>query len=172
MKKGFAIGFGIFGTIALLFGALIFMFIRGYVKASNGDVYESMTAEQQKEYGYKALYPELAPCFERYAKKGLRDAVYEVETYQYNSLDEMYEALPEGCRDSIEITLQDTDSEDSKDIKGTSVKRYRISSGLPLLDEDTIPEEYEFYTYGVFHDYYVYEYEDGTYRFATVISTT
>ena len=43
MKKGFAIGFGIFGTIALLFGALIFMFIRGYVKASNGDVYESMT---------------------------------------------------------------------------------------------------------------------------------
>ena len=172
MKKGFAIGFGIFGTITLLFGVLIFMFIRGYVRASNGDVYESMTAEQKEEYSYKALYPDLAPCFERYAKKGLRDAVYVVETYQYGSLDEMYEALPEECRDSIETTLKDIDPEDGEDIKGTHVKRYEISYGLPLLDKDTIPEEYEFYTYGVFQDYYVYEYEDGTYRFATVISTT
>ena len=172
MKKGFLIGLGIFLTIALTFGALIFMFIFNYVNAFKWEVHEPMTAEQQKEYGYKALYPELASCFERYGVKGMRDAEYLVETFRYNSLDEMYEALPEGCRDSIGLTLQDTAPEDSEDVKGAPVKRYRISSGLPLLDEDTIPEEYEFYTYGVFHDYYVYEYEDGTYRFATVISTT
>lgn len=172
MKKGFAIGFGIFGMIALLFGALIFMFIRGYVNAFKWEVHEPMTAEQQDKYSNMALFPELAPCFERYGVKGMRDAEYQVESYKYNSLDEMYEALPEGCEEAIEYTFENAEPTASEDITGTAVTCYQIDYVLPLLDEDTIPEEYEFYTYGAFHDYYVFEYEDGTYRFATVISTT
>lgn len=172
MKKGFAIGFGIFGAIALLFGALIFLFIRGYVNAFKWEVHEPMTAEQQDKFSNMALFPELAPCFERYGVRGMRDAEYLVESYQYGSLDEMYEALPGECRDPIEVILHDIAPEVREDVKGTPVKRYQISSGLPLRDEDTAPEKYKVYTYAAFHDYYVYEYEDGTYRFATVISTT
>lgn len=171
MKKGFAIGFGIFLTIALMFGALIFMFIRGYVNAVKWDVHETMTAEEKDRFSNMALYPALADCLERRADRGMRDAEYLIETYRYGSVEEMCAALPAGCKDSVEMTLEEAVPEIGKDMKGTPVKLYKIMYGLPLLDKNTAPDEYKVYTYNAFHDYYVYEYEDGTYRFAAVIST-
>ena len=171
MKKGFAIGLGIFATIGLLFGAIIFMFIRGYVNASKWSVHETMTMEEKDDYSNRALFPELADSLERLGKRGARDVEYMVETYQYDSLEEMYAALPSGCEVAIEYTLENANPTASEDITGTAVTRYEIEYVLPVRDKNTVPEEYEVYTYNAFHHYYVYEYEDGTYRFAANICT-
>ena len=171
MKKGFAIGLGIFLAIGLLFGALIFMFIRNYVNAFKWDVHETMTMEEKEDFSYRALYPELADCLERRADKGMRDAEYLIETYQYSSVEEMCEALPGSCTEAVTYTLENVTPEQSEDMKGVSVMRYRVEGSLPLLDNDSAPDEYKVYTYNAFHHYYIYEYEDGTYRFASTIST-
>lgn len=171
MKKGFAIGLGIFATIGLLFGAIIFMFIRGYVNAFKWSVHETMTMEEKDDYSNRALFPELAGSLERLGKRGARDAEYMIETYQYESLEEMYEALPDGCEEAIEYTFEHAEPTESEDITGTAIMCYEIEYVLPVRDKNTVPEEYEVYTYNAFHHYYVYEYEDGTYRFAAKIST-
>ncbi len=170
MKKGFAIGLGIFLSIGLLFGALIFMFIRNYVNAFKWDVHETMTMEEKEDFSYRALYPGLADCLERSADKGMRDAEYLIETYKYNSVEEMCEAVP-GCTEAVTYTLENITPEQSEDMKGVSVKRYAVAGFLPLLDKDSAPDKYKVYTYNAFHDYFIYEYEDGTYRFASTIST-
>ena len=171
MKKGFAIGLGIFATISLLFGALIFMFIRSYVNAFKWSVHKTMTMEEKEDYSNRALFPELAGSLERYGKRGMRDSEYMIETYRYDSLEEMYEDLPAGCEDAIEYTIENIEPTVSEDISGTAITCYQIGYVLPIRDKDTISEEYEVYTYNAFHDYYVYKYEDGTYRFAAKIST-
>ena len=171
MKKGFLIGLGIFLTIALTFGALVFMFIRNYVNAFKWSVHKTMTVEEKDRFSNMALYPELADCLERCADRGMRDAEYLIETYRYNSVEEMCEALPDGCRDTVERTLKEVEPAIGKDMKDTPVRLYKIEYGLPLRDGDTIDEKYKVYTYNAFHDYYLYEYDDGTYRFAATIST-
>jgi hypothetical protein len=130
-----------------------------------------MTDEEKIDFSNRALYPALADCLERRADRGLRDAEYLIETYRYSSVEEMCGALPAGCRDAVEYTLENATPVEGKDMKGVKIKLYNIEYALPLLDKNTAPEKYKVYTYNAFHDYFIYEYEDGSYRFAATIST-
>ena len=75
-----------------------------------------------------------------------------------------------GCRDSIEKSLEAGTPTSAKDVKGKRIKRYDISYGLPLVSDDKLKEETYTYTFGAFYDYYIYEYSDGTYRFAADVA--
>ena len=138
MKKGFLIGLGIFLTIALTFGALVFMFIRNYVNAFKWSVHKTMTAEEKDSFSNMALYPELADCLERCADRGMRDAEYLIETYRYNSVEEMCEALPDGCRDTVERTLEEVEP------AGWTLDAVtRDLHNDPVMNEGNVMTEYE-----------------------------
>ncbi len=168
MKKGFWIGFGIVASIGILMGVYIFGTIRNYIKSSRWELKTEMTDDKKDLFSNVALLPGLAPCIERYAERGFRDASYMIETYRYENAEKMYEALPEGCREGIDKALESTPAM-AKDISGESVSLYEIRTGLPLIPEDQIDAKYKNKYIGAFKSYYVIGYSDGTYRFAVQI---
>lgn len=171
MKRRFPTGLKVFLIIASVVVSIWAFWLISIGRALSWDVHENLTAEQKIDYSKRAMMPELADCVERYGVRGLMDAEYMIETYRYDSVDAMCDALPEGSREGIEGTLANATPTDSKDIKGKRVKLYHIEYGLPLLPEDQVEEKYYVYTYNAFQHYYIYEYGDGTYRFAADVAT-
>ena len=158
MTKGTKAGIIIIIAFALFIGATFFVTIRSYIKATNWTIHDPMSDEGKELYSNAVLLPGLSACFERYADKGVRDSDYMVETYSYQSVSEMCDALPKGCN--------------AEDIYGTPVKRYQINTGLPLIDQEAVTEKYRYAYAGAFIYYYVLEYSDGTCRFAVLIMDT
>ena len=172
MTKGTKAGIIILIAFALFVGATFFVTIRSYIKATNWTIHDPMSDEGKELYSNAVLLPGLSACFERYADKGVRDSDYMVETYSYQSVSEMCDALPKGCNEGIKAALDEGVYENAEDIYGTPVKRYQINTGLPLIDQEAVIEKYRYAYAGAFIYYYVLEYSDGTCRFAVLIMDT
>ena len=166
MKKGFIIASCIILAHILIFG----VYALHFKNQMSWHVHDPMTEEQKTDYAYKSLMPGTADIFERYADRGLRDSEYMVESRSFSSIDELIKALPEGCEESIRKTLEEAEPEAAADIKGTAVTRYGIMYELPKASKEELGKKYEYYTYGCRISYYILQYEDGTYRFASDIA--
>ena len=169
MRRRFPTGLKVFLIIASVFITFYGILFIQVARAVSWKAHEDLTDKQKTEFSEMALMPGLAPSVERYGIKGWQDAEYLIETYRYDSVDAMCDAMPDGYRDSIEKTLATGTSTSSKDVKGKHIKRYDISYGLPLVSDDGTDDEFHSYTYA-FRDYYIYEYPDGTYRFAADVA--
>lgn len=169
MRRRFPTGLKVFLIIASVFLTFYGIMFIQVARAVSWKAHEDLTDKQKSEFSEMALMPGLAPSVERYGIKGWQDAEYLIETYRYDSVDALCDSLPDGCRDSIVQTLATVTPVSSKDVQGKHIKRYDISYGLPLVSDDEAEEESYSYTYA-FRDYYIYEYSDGTYRFAADVA--
>ena len=172
MKASDKVAIGLLLLIFVFIAAFVASTIRSYVRATNWEIHNPMTAEEKALYSSAALLPDLAGCFERYARKGVRDGDYMVETYRYASIAEMCAALPEGCDEGIAQGLSESAPESAEDIVGTPVTRYTIEAGLPLVDREDLPEKYRHSYLGAFLHYYVIQYSDGSCRFVVWVQDT
>ena len=124
MRRRFPTGLKVFLIIASVFLTFYgFLFIQ-VARAVSWKVHEDLTDKQKTEFGEMARMPGLAPSVERYGIKGWQDAEYLIETYRYDSVDAMCGSLPDGCRDSIEKSLETGTPTSAKDVKGKRIKRY------------------------------------------------
>lgn len=170
MRRRFPTGLKVFLIIASVFLTIYGILFIQVARAVSWKVHDDLTDKQKSEFSEMAQMPGMAPSVERYGIKGWQDAEYLIETYRYDSVDALCDSLPDGCRDSIKQTLATVTPISSKDVKGKRIKRYDISYGLPLVSDDEMEEETYTYTLGAFRDYYIYEYSDGTYRFAADVA--
>lgn len=170
MKKGFIIGLSIFTGIVLLLAGAIGIFVMHFMQQMTWHIHEPMTGEQQVKLASMGLVPDVADQLERYGDRGLRDSEYMAESFLYDDKDDMIASLPAGYEIYVDQALKGG-AELSEDIKGTKVTRYQFY-GLPQATREELGDKYEYYFYGVFHYYYILEYEDGTYRFAVEIDNT
>ena len=138
------------------------------VKAASDDADKASLANQ-------ALMPGMADYVERYGMRGFQDVDLQVETCKFSSLDELYAALPSGSENAISNALS-SEPVSTSDVKGKAVKQYTVDSLRPCestktsLHTDVGRIEEDSQTYDWRWEYYVYEYYDGTYRFAVLIS--
>ena len=170
MRRRFPIGLKIFLIIASVFLTFYGILFIQVARAVSWKVNDNLTDKQKTEFSQMALMPGMAPSVERYGIKGWQDAEYLIETYRYDSVDALCDALPDGCRECVETTLAAGASTTSKDAEGKRIKRYDVAYGLPLVSDEQAREEFDAYEYGAFRDYYIYEYSDGTYRFAADVA--
>ena len=170
MRRRFPIGLKIFLIIASVFLTFYGIMFIQVARAVSWKVHDNLTDKQKTEFGEMALMPAMAPSIERYGIKGWQDAEYLIETYRYDSVDALCDAMPDGCRESIEKTLATGTFTYTKDAGGKRIKRYDVGYGLPLISDDQAREQLDVYEYGAFRDYYIYEYSDGTYRFAADVA--
>ena len=169
MRRRFPTGLKVFLIIASVFLTIYGILFIQVARAVSWKAHEDLTDKQKSDFSEMALMPGLAPSVERYGIKGWQDAEYLIETYRYDSVDALCDALPNGCSESIRKTLETGTPTNEKDVKGKHIKRYDVSYGLPLVSDDEAEEEHYAYTYA-FRDYYIYEYSDGTYRFAADVA--
>ena len=170
MRRRFPTGLKVFLIIASVFLTFYGILFIQVARAVSWKVHDGLTDKQKSEFSEMALMPGLAPSVERYGIKGWQDAEYLIETYRYDSVEALCDSLPVGCRDSIVKSIETGTPTTAKDVKGKRIKRYDISYGLPLVSDDELEEETYSYTFGAFRDYYIYEYSDGTYRFAADVA--
>lgn len=163
MKKGIFIGLGIFLTILTLNGVLV---LHAY-NQMRWHVHEPMTSEQQVRLSSMGLIPYVAGSLERYADRGLRDSEYMAESFAFGSPDELAKAVNGISADMIEKAFE-YGGKKTEDIKGVPVTVYGLP-GMRQASKDELDPEYEYYFYGCDIQYYILEYEDGTYRFAVDI---
>ena len=172
LRKSDIIAIGLVLSVAAVIGAFFLMTMVNYVKAMEWEVREPMSGSDKALYSNAVLLPGLADSFERYAAKGIRDCDYLVETRLFQSYDEMCAALPEGCSVGIGLAVAENAPEQTTDIKNREIARYTISSDLPLVNRDDLPEKYRSSYIGAFVSYYVYQYPDNSWRFAVLIRDT
>ena len=169
MRRRFPTGLKVFLIIASVFLTIYgFLFIQ-VARAVTWKVHDDLTDKQKSDFSEMARMPGMASAIERYGIKGWQDAEYLIETYRYDSVDALCNAMPVGCSDSIRKTLETGTPTSEKDAAGKRMKRYDVAYGLPLISDDQAEEEHYAYTYA-FRDYYIYEYSDGTYRFAADVA--
>jgi hypothetical protein len=167
MKKTLIAIIAVILVAAVLIGALT-LHLNNQMK---WEIHEPMDAAMQEDFSYRALLPETAGIWERYGERGLRDAEYMLESHMFGSADEMYNALPSDYKEGIEESIKSGTAEKNTDIKGNTVESIQIQY-LPLATKDELPKKYEYYTYGVFTEYYILDYGNGCYRIAVKIATT
>ena len=168
MKKGLIIFFSIVLANILMFGTFYLHFQR----QMTWSVHELTVAEDKADRACRALMPGIADILERYGRRGFRDSEDMLESHTFESLDDLISALPDGCEDSVRKTMKDAEPKQSKDITGQSVNLYEIMYQLPQATKEELGKKYEYYYYGVHIDYYILEYEDGSYRFAVRVANT
>lgn len=140
------------GTVFLL-GAFIIGGMRWQV--------HEITPQVRAYYAEHEILPGLADTYERDATRGVQDVEGQRETYVYNSLEELCNAMPEVCAAAIRKALNESEPKDAKDIKGKKVKAYPVD---PADLQVSIPDE----TNSHHHDsiyFYVFKYKNGKYRF-------
>ena len=157
-----------------LAGFVIFLLLLGYTfynvgRFINADLkwndQTDMSAVDKERWSYYVAFPEAEHCFEYYAIRGVVDPKYMIETRAYRSVEEMCDDLPEGCEAAISQALR-SGSKDEEDIRGVDIKQYKVeNAGLPLISNEEIARKYDAYAVAGWREYYVNEYEDGTYRF-------
>ena len=160
--------------ISILTVFVIFALLLGYTFYNVGRFVKSdlkwndqsdMSAVDKERWSYYVALPEAEHCFEYYAIRGLYDPKYMVETRAYTSIEKMCEDLPEGCEDAISKAIL-SEPKEEEDIRGVDVKQYKVENDLlPLISIEEIERKYDAYAVGGWREYYVNEYEDGTYRF-------
>ncbi|MBR3056484.1 MAG: hypothetical protein IKG93_00825 [Clostridiales bacterium] len=124
----------------------------------------TQTVEDKERWSSDILLPEAVNCFEYYSHRSYH-RTHMVETYAYNSVEDMCSALPDECEKAISSALNSS-PEKEKDIRGVKVKQYTIDNDLlPLIDVNEMEEQYSFSSFDSKREYYINEYEDGTYRF-------
>lgn len=172
MKKGVIIGISIFAAIFLLFGALIFIFVRNYLDMDKWDVHNTLTDHERESLSYRVLMPEAADSFVSYGARGFRDPEYQVETAVYGSVEDLCNAMPESTRDGIKNAVANSDPKEGEDIRYGKVTLYEVTEGVPMITEDEVIDEYKALSIGCFREYYVIGYPDGTFRFVAILITT
>ena len=144
MKKGFAIGLGIFIAVAVL--AVAVWTIANYINVSRWDIHRSMSTSEQDKLSNLGLMPDIAGELEYYAVMGARDPSYLSGTRCYDSVD-------------------------ANDVFGAPVSKYPINKELPVITEDEVDKQYYSQALGAFRGYYILLYEDGSCRFEMRIDT-
>lgn len=165
-RKGVIITVSIVAVFMVIAGALIIMTIRNYIKAFEWDIHEQVTERERDKLSYLALLPEAADDIEYYSVMGARDPSYLITSRSFKSVDDMCDALPEGCGEAIRKALATGEYKETEDVLNRMTKRYDVQiSDLPVIKEDNVKKEYYSAARGAFRYYYVLAYEDGTYRF-------
>jgi len=170
MKKKSFIILGVCISLILVY---IVMFMIQINNSLKWDVNIEITAEQRDRYSNIALMPAIADIFERTGKRGWRDTEYMVESHLYGSYDELCDAMPDGCREAFDYSIKNdlVDEGLVRDLNGDPVKAYSLEPGyLPLIDEKDADSKYSVYSYWRY--FYLLEYPDGTWRFATDLQNT
>ena len=166
MKKGLIIGLSVTIGLGLIAVAFIVMTMRNYIKAFEWDIHQNVTSAEKEKLSNLALMPDAADCIDYYSVMGMQDPSYLITSYAYGSVDEMCDALPEGCSQGIGNALGSGEYKETEDVLNVMVKRYEVSDeDLPLITEDDVPDQYSAAARGAFRYYYILEYKDGTYRF-------
>ena len=160
--------------ISFLTGFVIFLLLLGYyfynvdrcIKADlKWNDQTDMSAVDKERWSYYVAFPEAEHCFEYYSVRGVVDPRYMIETRAYQSVEEMCDDLPEGCEDAISSALL-SEPKEEEDTRGVDIKQYKVENDrLPLISNDEIERKYDAYAVAGWREYYVNEYEDGTYRF-------
>lgn len=169
MKKGFAIGLGIFIAVAVL--AVAVWTIANYINVSRWDIHRSMSTSEQDKLSNLGLMPDIAGELEYYAVMGARDPSYLSGTRCYDSVDAMCEALPEGYGEVLSGVIEEGVYEKTNDVFGAPVSKYPINKDLPVITEDEVDKQYYSQALGAFRGYYILLYEDGSCRFEMRIDT-
>ena len=99
MRRRFPTGLKVFLIIASVFITFYGILFIQVLRAVSWKAHEDLTDKQKTDFSEMALMPGLAPSVERYGIKGWQDAEYLIETYRYDSVDAMCDALPDGCRE-------------------------------------------------------------------------
>ena len=86
-----------------------------------------------------------------------------LESKKFKTKQEMLDQLPESFSEAIEDALVNGKSEEAFDMDRTSIYRCYISEDKLPLDEPNSLSDVE-------HYYFVYKYQDGSYRFAIIVS--
>ncbi len=172
MAKGCLSWILAFGILFLLVTGYFFFCIFRFWKADTKWYDRSdMAAEDKERWSYNVYLPEAEHCFEYYSVNGIRDQRFMVETRAYSSVEEMCAELPEGCQEAIMASLRSTSTEE-EDIRGMDVKQYKVNDELlPLITWDEVKAKYDYRALIGPREYYVDEYEDGTYRFVLCVQT-
>ena len=160
------------GVIVLILVGYAFYSVSRFIEADT-KWYEQteLTAEDKERWSYNVYLPEAEHCFEYYSVNGIRDQRFMVETRAYSSVEEMCTELPEGCQEAIMASLRSTSTEE-EDIRGMDVKQYKVNDELlPLITWDEVKAKYDYRALIGPREYYVDEYEDGTYRFVLCVQT-
>ena len=158
--------------LLLVIGVFVLLAIQ-LSNALNWSVHNEPGPSDLERLSTVALMPDLYGSIEVYADRGWRDTEYMVETFSYDSLEKLYENLPDGCSYAISYSVDNNfyDPESVQDVYGNEVTAYVLDSdNLPLIDEDTPGLKYN--VLGYFRNYYLFEYPDGTYRFAAILQNT
>ncbi|MBO4449511.1 MAG: hypothetical protein J5777_02905 [Clostridiales bacterium] len=165
-RKSVVITISIFAVLAVIFGGIVIFTIRNYIKAFEWDIHEQVTERERDKLSYLALLPEAADDIDYYSVMGMRDPSYLITSHPYKSIDDLCDALPEGCGEGIRKALNKGEYKETEDTLNRMTKRYEVSpEDLPLIKEEDVKKDYYASALGAFRYYYVLAYEDGTYRF-------
>lgn len=129
-------------------------------------VYTNVSDSKRSELASLANGGIWAGCIERYGERGPMDPDYLIESYKYESLASLCSSVPsagEAVRNGTPVS--------GTDLKGKSVKIYKVSYYYPAAEEsesDISPDSQKYYWSW---SYSVYEYPDGSYRYAAHVST-
>ena len=155
-------------TVIIFLVSIYFSFIS---YTSDFSVHTDITAEDQKYYASVVLMPDLSDQIERFGIRNMRNLIEKwkrvsIETTKYKNLEELCNALPEGCSDPIRNAIASGQCTYGRDLEKESVKWYTIEQGLPLIGSLNPDPEVQQQRSKITKIYYqVYEYGDGAYRF-------
>lgn len=134
--------------------------------------HKNLSYETKQSFANEALMPELAGSIERYGVAGFVDPECQIETYKYNSLDDLCNAIPK-----VRELLPSAPVEQGRDIDGKKGSVSKLESirpfnnktsnfaDLSLIDEDSMRM---YYTW----NYSVIVYPDGSCRFVINVLST
>lgn len=156
----------VIGILAAIVAIFFFVFV---FSVTSYKTHDNLSPETQKAYAKHALMPELEGRIERYGVAGFQDPDCMIETFKYQSLDDLYVSMPK-----VKEHMATAEGTKGSDIKGKKVTVYRLEKLYPfndktsdfahlsLIDKDSSQEYYTWY-------YSVIVYKDGSCRFTVNI---
>ena len=180
--------------------AVPILILAGLFSLTKFRVYTNLSAKTRSQMADLARYRGIEEYIERYGERGPLDIDYQIETCTFSSIGDLGRALPgNSVAEPVDAELEEivfgtasygsqpkpvntvtwiekqfaeTEPRNGRDLKGKKVKIYELKSYSPIdhmsYDSDRAydPEDYWVWTYSV------YEYPDGTYRFAANVYTS
>ncbi len=120
-----------------------------------------VTPEDRVHFAEHDYLPELADIYECYGLQGFQEPVCQRESYAYQSIDDLCNAMPDVCAAAVRKALTETEPWTTKDIKRKKVNAYTVD---PADLQVTIEDRKETHHTQTTH-FYVFEYKNGEYRF-------
>ena len=169
-RKGVFIS--IFVAVAIIIiGIFVVRQTNRFLKAEEWTVHDNLTEEEKNELANMVLMPEIKDGIEHYKiRSANKHSVIVAEMYPQKSKEDLISSLPAGCKKVIENALNGQNlGEDygtDEDISGNPVYSYSINSTeLPLKDLSDLDPSYRGCADECFNrQYYVFKYDDGSYR--------